>query len=238
LALAQAEATRLTAAASVARAALTATWGETEAALLTVTTLTIPAAPPPPAEWLARLEVHPRLVLERARIASRRANVDLEQANATQDISVAGGLRYLRGSSDAALVAGVSIPLPARHRNQAAIRAARQTLAGAEFEAAATRRELQTDLTTFAQELAAAHLAASQLRDHALPAAAEAAALLRRAYAAGQATQFEVLEAERAHNSLRRDLLDQEAAYAATLVRAEALADPAFPLTRQLFITP
>lgn len=238
LALAQAEAARLTAAASVARATLAASWGETANDAPTAATLTLPTAPPTAAPWLARLEAHPRLALERARLGSRRATVDLEQANATPDISVAGGLRYLRGSSDAALVAGVSIPLPARHRNQAAIRAARRTLAGAEFEAAAAKRELQAELTTLAQELAAAHFAATQLRDDALPAATESAALLRRAYAAGQATQFEVLEADRAHHTLRRDLLDQETAYAATLVRAEALADPSFPLTRQLLVTP
>ena len=103
---------------------------------------------------------------------------------------------------------------------------------------AAALRELQTELSVATQELAAAHAATLQLRREALPAAGEAAALLLRAHAAGQATQFEVLESERSRNDLRRELLDQETAFATALVRAEALADPAFPLTRQLLATP
>ena len=46
------------------------------------------------------------------------------------------------------------------------------------------------------------------------------------------------LEAERMRNALRRELFDQEAAYAAALVRAEAIAAPAFTATRQLLVTP
>ncbi len=239
LAAAQADATRQAAALRTARTALAAQWaGEMADAAPGDGSFLLPAASPAPAAWLARLETHPRFLLEQARVAGRRAALDLEQANASQDISVAAGLRYFREGSDAALVAGLSLPLPVRHRNQASIRAARQTLAGAEFEAAALTRELQAELTTLAQEIAAAHDAALRLRRDALPAADEAAALLQRAYAAGQASQFEVLEAEGARHALRRELLAQEAAYAAALAHAEALADPAFTLTRQLLATP
>jgi hypothetical protein len=47
-----------------------------------------------------------------------------------------------------------------------------------------------------------------------------------------------VLDAERAHREVHRELLDQEAVYAAVLVRAEALFNPALPLTRPLLATP
>src|SRR5690606_18759675 len=163
---------------------------------------------------LARLDAHPRLLLEQARLAGRRAALELEQANATSDIQVSGGLRYLREGSDAALVAGISVPLPVRHRNQGAIRSARQLLAGAGYDAARAAGELRAELTAAAHELAAAHAAALELRREALPAAEAAVALLHRARDAGQAAQFEILEAERARHGLRRELLDQEAAFA------------------------
>jgi cobalt-zinc-cadmium efflux system outer membrane protein len=238
LATALAESTRHASASRLAQAALAAHWGGEEADAPVAQALVIPETVPAGHAWLDRINTHPRLTLEQARVDGRRAALELEQANATPDINVAGGLRYFREGADAALVAGVSLPLPMRHRNQGAIRAARQVLAGAEFDATAAARELKAELAAAAHELAAAHAAAIQLRREALPAAEEAAALMHRAHAAAQATPLEVFEAERSRHALRRELLDQEAAFAAALVRVETLADPTFPLTRQLVATP
>jgi len=239
LAAAEAEAARQTAARQTARAALAATWdGDADDATPAATAFNLPAAAPDITEWLAKLGTHPQLQLVEARAKAAQARASLEEANAVQDIRVGGGVRYLRENSDAALVAGVSVPLPVRHRNQGAIRAARQEATAAGHEIAAATRELRTGIAAAARELAAAHAAALRLRREVLPAAEEAAALLHRAYAVGQATQLEVLEAERAHREVHRETLAQEAAYALALVRAEALLDPALPLTRQLLSSP
>lgn len=235
LASAQAESTRQAAALRLARQTLATHWsGDGTDAEVPVSSLALPTEPPPAASWLARLEQHPRLRLEQTRVAGKQAALELEQANATPDVNLVGGVRHLRATSDVGLVAGLSVPLPVRHRNQAAIRAARQTVAGAEFEAAAALRDLRAQFTRAWHTLAAAHTAARQVRDEALPASEESAALLRRAYAVGEAAQFEVLDAERVRAALRRELLELEAAYATALVRVETLADPAFPATRQL----
>ncbi len=239
LAAALAEAARQATALQTARIALAALWGgDATDATPSATGLHFPDTIPDASVWLAQLDSHAQLRLAEARVGTARARAELAQANATPDIRVSGGLRYLRENSDAALVGGFSVPLPVRHRNQGAIRAARQELAGAEHETVAVVRELRAEVKTAAQELAAAHAAALRLRREVLPAAEEAAALLHRAYAAGQATQLEVLEAERAHREVHRELLDQEAAYAAVLVRTEALFNPGLPLTRQLLATP
>jgi cobalt-zinc-cadmium efflux system outer membrane protein len=232
---AEGEFARTEAALVSARAALAATWGGTLAEVGGLTgTLRVPDALPSETEFRARLASHPRLEQQAALIASRRAHLDLEQAQAKQDVTASGGVRFLRDGTDAAFVAGVSVPLPTRNKNQGNIRAARETLAGAEHTVRAITAELQAAFTAAWQDLAAAHALAQKLRHEALPATEEAHAAVRRAYEAGQLPLIDVLDAQRALVALRREILDAESAYAAALARAESLTAPTFPATTAL----
>jgi cobalt-zinc-cadmium efflux system outer membrane protein len=181
---------------------------------------------------------HPRLAWQQAVVESRRAALELERARATEDIKVGGGVRFLREGSDAALVAGVSLPLPVRNRNQGNIRAARETLAGAEQTTRAIEAELRAELTAAWQAVAAAHTFALTLRRDALPAAEEAHAIVLRAYQQGQLPMIDVLDAQRELVALRRQLVEAEGAFAVAHVRAEALTDPSFPRTTALISPP
>lgn len=230
LAAAQADYARAEASLLTARAVLAATWGGVPADVSGVAgTLQIPDALPSEAAFLAKLATHPRLELQQALIAGRRAVLQLQQAQATQDVTASGGLRFLRDGTDAAFVAGFSVPIPYRNKNQGNIRAARENLAGAEQSVRAVEVELHVAFTAAWQDLTAAHLAAQNLRRIALPATEEAYAVVRRAYEQGQLPLIDVLDAQRALVALGRELLDAEAAYAAALARAEALTDVSFP---------
>ena len=230
LAAAQADYARAEASLLTARAVLAATWGGVPADVSGVAgTLRIPDALPSEAAFLAKLATHPRLELQQALIAGRRAVLQLQQAQATQDVTASGGLRFLRDGTDAAFVAGFSVPIPYRNKNQGNIRAARENLAGAEQSVRAVEVELHVAFTAAWQDLTAAHLAAQNLRRIALPATEEAYAVVRRAYEQGQLPLIDVLDAQRALVALGRELLDAEAAYAAALARAEALTDVSFP---------
>jgi cobalt-zinc-cadmium efflux system outer membrane protein len=230
LAAAQADYARAEASLLTARAVLAATWGGVPADVSGVAgTLQIPDALPSEAAFLAKLATHPRLELQQALIAGRRAVLQLQQAQATQDVTASGGLRFLRDGTDAAFVAGFSVPIPYRNKNQGNIRAARENLAGAEQSVRAVEVELHVAFTAAWQDLTAAHLAAQNLRRIALPATEEAYAVVRRAYEQGQLPLIDVLDAQRALVAPGRELLDAEAAYAAALARAEALTDVSFP---------
>lgn len=232
LATARADHARATSAVARARAALAATWGGDAADVPALAgVLPFPAGLPAREPLLAKLTAHPRLDLQQAVISSRRAGLQLAQSEAVQDVTVGGGVRFLRQGSDAAFVAGVSVPLPFRGQNQGAIRAARETLAGAEQAVRAAEADLRAAFTDAWQELQSSAAVARDLRRDALPAAGENLALVRSAYARGELPLFDVFDAQRAHASLRRDILDAETAAAAALVRLEALVDPAFPLT-------
>lgn len=232
LSINRADHTRAASASAQAYAALAATWGGTTEDSPTLPSLPqVPDTLPDREALFAQLSAHPLHGLQQATIGARRSAVQLARSSSAQDVTVAGGLRSLRDSGDAALVVGVSVPLPFRNQNEGAIRAAREALAGAEQSARAFDAGLRAAFTSVWQDLQLAHTVARDLRADALPATEEALAIVRRAHAQGEASLLDVLEARRALNSLNREILDAEAAFATALVRLDALTDPTFPLT-------
>jgi len=235
LAAAEAERLRAQAGLAVAQSALAAMWGGRAADLPPLGgSIRVPATLPAESEFLARIAAHPRLQLQQAVIAGRRAAVDLEQAQATQDITIGGGVRFFREGSDAALVAGFSLPLPVRNRNQGGIRAAREILAGAEQAVRSIEAELHATIAGAWRELQAAHVSTQNLRTSALPPTEEAYAVVRQAYGEGLLPLIDVLDAQRALAAVRREILEAEFAYARALARVEALAGSDFPVTTAL----
>lgn len=237
LATAAAEFARAEAAVLATRASLAATWGGNPEAIASVAgELHVPESPPGRDALLARLAAHPRLRLQESVIEGRRAALALEQAQAVQDVSIGGGVRFLRDGTDAAFVAGVSVPLPVRNRNQGNIRAARTTLAGAEQGVRAVEVELRAAFTAAWQDLTAAHKTARNLKTQALPATDEAYQAVRHAYEQGQLPLIDVLDAQRALVAVRREILEAESAYALALARLDTLTDPAYGAVTHLLL--
>ena len=79
------------------------------------------------------------LAVADAAIDRARSAVVVEQARGTQDYTVSGGFRFLRGTNDVAAVAGVTIPIGRFDRNQGNIERAEAERRQAEFLAEADR---------------------------------------------------------------------------------------------------
>lgn len=239
LATAEVEFARAEAALQSARARLAVHWGGSAADVAPLPgSLRLPPGLPDRESLLATLTNHPRLALQKEEIASRRAGLDLARAEAVPDVTMGGGLRFLREGSDAAFVAGLSVPLPVRHRNQGNIRAARALLAGAEQGARAVEFALRADFTAAWQDLAIAHRTTVGLREQALPALESAHAAVQHAYNEGQLPLIDVLDAQRALVAIQREILDTETEYALALARLAALTDPTFTTLAALLIQP
>jgi cobalt-zinc-cadmium efflux system outer membrane protein len=239
LASARAEHARIEAALAGARAVLAATWGGEASEVPALSgTLAVPSPLPEYDTLLARLASHPRLAQQQAGVSRHRASLQLALSQASPDVTVAGGVRFLSGGSDAAFVAGVSVPLPFRGQNQGNIRAAREILAGTEQATRVVQAELRTGFNTAWRDLRSALVVAEELRANALPAAEEALSLVRHAHAGGELPLLDVVESRRALVGLRRDLLDADIAAATALVALDALTDPSFPLTTALLSKP
>lgn len=232
LASAQLEYARAESALTRARATLAAQWGQRTEVVPTLNgAIHVPDTLPAGDHFLPGLSEHPQLKLQQAIITSRRSTLDLERAQAASDITVGAGIHFLRNGSDAGFVAGVSVPLSFRNRNQGNIRAARENLTGAEQSVAAVENRLHAEFTAAWQDLIAAHTAVQSLRREALPAIEEAHGFVQRAYAQGQLPLIDVLDAQRSLFSVQRELLEAETSYALSLARLESLTAPKFPLT-------
>jgi cobalt-zinc-cadmium efflux system outer membrane protein len=138
----------------------------------------------------------------------REAELGLAESEAKPNWRVDAGIRRLEQSDDQALVAGITIPLALRNRNQGRIAEARANLAGVEADRAATRLQLETQLFAFYQELQHSLHRTKTLREQVLPRVEKALVDTQRAYTAGRYGYFELQLVQREVLSTRMALLD------------------------------
>ena len=107
--------------------------------------------------------------LRDAEIARARAGVVVEQSRATRDYTLSGGARYLRGTGDVALLAGVTIPLGRFDRNQGNIERAQAERQRMEFLAEAGRLERLRRLASLRADADAARTRADAIMAEVYP---------------------------------------------------------------------
>jgi len=120
-----------------------------------------------------------------ARVARASAAVTVEQSRKVQDYTVNGGTRFLRGTNDVALVAGVTIPLGRFDRNQGNIERAQAERLRLELTAEAHRLERLRRLASLRADAEAARNRAQAIDAEVYPRAAKALAQVREGYARG-----------------------------------------------------
>ncbi len=207
-----------------ARVLLAATWGESAASFGRVRgELGALPALPPLAALLAAAPESPELARWNSEIAQREAAIALEHTRRTPDLTVSVGARHFAEGSDAALVAGISVPLPLFNRNRGNILDARYRLARAEAERRLADVSVRSGVTAIYQDLAIAHSEAEALRDRIIPRAQRVFQETRRGYATGLFRYVEVLDAQRTLFDARRELLDALAAFHLAATDAERL---------------
>lgn len=172
---------------------LAAQWGETQPGFSRVNgaVYTLPT-PDSFAALLSRLDENPNLARYLSEKRLREAELQLAQAEAKPDWRVTAGVRHLEQTNDQAFIAGITIPLATRNRNQGRIAEARAKLAMTNANQAATRLQSETQLFALYQELQHSLHRAATLRDEVLPRVERALADTERAYAAGRYGYFEL----------------------------------------------
>jgi cobalt-zinc-cadmium efflux system outer membrane protein len=157
---------------------------------------------------LARIEGNPELSRYLTEQRLREAELRLAESEAKPSWRVDAGIRRLEESNDQALVAGITIPLALRNRNQGRIAEARAKLAGIEADRTATRLQLETQLFAFYQELQHSLHRTKALREQILPKVEKALVDTQRAYTAGRYGYFELQLVQREVLSTRMALVD------------------------------
>ena len=226
----EAERLRADAARDAALARLAALWGGTP----------VPGAvavlppPLPPDSVEARLARTPALARLRAEADRRAAEVALARAEGTPDLTVSAGLRTFLdgdGSPRAALVGGVSLPLPVFSRNADAVEAARIRVSAVDAQRQAALLDARAAVEAARGQLLAALAAARTYRETVVPGAESVAARVEEGYREGKFDVLDVLNAQRTLALARAALADADAdaqRAAADLDRTLApLPDPA-----------
>lgn len=203
LARANMEASDLTHAARAARVRLAAQWGSTTPDFERVTgdPFDLPA-PVSLARLLPRLERNPERLVQLRRARLDEANVRLAEARSRPPWEARFGVRRIEATDDHALVAGVTVPLAFRDRNQGNIAAARAAAERSATESAVVDVRSEAALSVHHDALQRSRARALALADEVLPPLEAALAQTRAAYELGRyglqewtAVQAEVLDA-------------------------------------------
>lgn len=174
-----------------ARAGLAAYWGgsgediETEGEVMSG----IPAA-----RQLAQADV----ALAQAEADRASAAVALEQTRARQDYTLSGGARFLRGTNDVALVAGVTIPIGRFDRNQGNIARTQAEKLRIELTAEAERLDRLRRLASLGAEADSARARADAIVREVYPQTTKALRQVREGYARGGFTFRDMQDAANA----------------------------------------
>lgn len=185
---------------------LAAQWGETQPdfnrIIGNVKQLPVPDAYE---QLLVRLEQNPDLSRYLSERRLREAELRLAEAQAKPDWRLTAGVRRFELSDDQAFVAGITIPLATRNRNQGRIAEARANLAMSDADKTTTRVQIESQLFALYQELQHSLHRANTLSEEILPRIETALADTERAYAAGRYSYFEL-------KVVQAELLDARAA--------------------------
>ena len=123
--------------------------------------------------------------LVEARVARASAAVVVEETKRTQDYTVSGGTRFLRGTNDLATVAGITIPIGRFDRNQGGIDRARAEKDRLSFAAEAARLEKLRRLASLRANAESAQVRADALMAEVYPRAYKTLQQVREGYNRG-----------------------------------------------------
>lgn len=216
-----------------ARYSLAALWGDSEPSFSGASADLFRAESNEPFEaFFDRLERSPEFLAFASAARLRDAELRLARAQARPNIAVALGLRRFEETDDLALVAGFSMPLTIRDRNQGAIFAAQARLAQTDAERRAALTAVRATLFSLYQEMTTARARAEILRRDALPQAEIALQQTQTGYDVGRFSFLELVTAQQELLELRGAAIDAAADY--HLFRGELERLTSEPLTTAL----
>jgi cobalt-zinc-cadmium efflux system outer membrane protein len=182
-----------------------------------------PDSLPTVADLKTRLQNHPELMLRKARIAQLRAQRALEGSQAVPDLALSLGVRFVAEERDAALVGGISMPLPLWDRRREAkdlidaqIRTVERDLASQEFLLAQQIAQKLAEFGRHREELAA-------LEKTVLPEIEANIAKFREGFSLGKFTLLEMLDSQKALFELRERILSSRLALQTSVLELEFL---------------
>ena len=151
--------------------------------------------------------VAPEAAILAARIQRAEAALAVEQSRQVQDITLRGGLRYLRPGDDLALVGGFSIPLGRNDTNRDNVARAQAERRRVDADAEVATAQRRRDLALADEKVHEAALESVAIRDRVIPGAEKTLVQVREGYARGGFSYIDVAEAQTALTAARARLV-------------------------------
>ena len=185
------------------------------------------------ASWVSR---NPDLARWATEMSKRWAQLRLEKSRSIPDLTVGFGVRRInqleqqmeRGGrvpvpNDTALVAELSLPIPAFDRNQGNVLAAHTGIAKGEQERRAAWIRVQTALSQSYTDVLSAHAEASAIRDEVIPRLQSAFEGVRSGYWHGKIGYLDLLQAQKELVEERKRYIGALGAYHNAMAELEGL---------------
>jgi cobalt-zinc-cadmium efflux system outer membrane protein len=167
----------------------------------------VASAPAPLSDYEAKLEHAPDLKRYAFLRDQREADLALARAAVVPDIRANVGMRQFAGTSEKALVAGITLPIPVLNQNQGEIARAGAEVTRVLSERRQAQRDLAQQLWSTWTDWQSAWDEAKAIKETALPEAETAFQLALRGYRAGGFQYLDVLEAQRAFFETRTNMV-------------------------------
>jgi len=207
-----------------ARYRLTATWAGRTPTFQKVEGAYYEAAAMPSLDQLiAMTSQNPDVARWATEKTRRQAALELEKTKATSDIGLRGGVQYFDEGDDAAVIVGLSIPVPLFDRNQGRIQEATYMLAKTEEDRKAVEMKVRTILAGAAQALSCSSAEVAALREDVLPAARSAFDATSEGYRLGKFSYLDVLDAQRTFFEVKGKYIKSLATYHKARAEVERL---------------
>ncbi|NIJ43384.1 cobalt-zinc-cadmium efflux system outer membrane protein [Parvibaculum indicum] len=146
-------------------------------------------------ELLKKVDAHPILGVEKAKVEEGSAAYALEKSRAVPDPTIGVGARHFNGIDESAFLISLSIPIPVADANQGNIRAAGARTNAARLSVRQTQLVLSERLRKAYQEYQSSCLEAKRFRNTVLPAARDSARSIRKGYRLGRFGVLDLLGA-------------------------------------------
>ncbi len=209
---------------AAARARLASHWGAREPRFrVAVGRFSVPRSLPAPGELRERLSRHPELQVRQAQIAQLRAERELERRLGTPDVELTLGVRLVAEDRNAAMVGGLSLPLPVWDRRREAVDALDAQVRVAERDAASQAFLLGQQVERLLAEFERTRAELLLLEETVLPEVETNLGLFREGFAMGRFTILEMLETQRSRFELRERILTARLALQTAVLELELL---------------
>lgn len=196
-----------------ARRNLAAVWGARVAAFERAADDLGAMAPPAPGHGAAAIASNPDVARWETQERRQRAALRLEKANALPDVMLGGGVQRFEETDDAALVFGLTVPIPLFDRNQGGIREAVAELGKTRKQYEAVQVRTLAALSEAIGALAAADEEVTILRQEVLPKAEQAFTTADEGYRQGKFDYLYVLDTQRTLFETQAGYIDAVEAY-------------------------